>query len=597
MKLPSITYRAVSAPQSLGPQAAVSNYRAKQSILQAGIKASKDIAAKKTEEELAASSTVIANDLTQLKTSISGMDRISRGDLVSLGATEDNVNIQWTSPNGEAVEEFKRHDVEAALTAQFLEDRIKKYGSNIASPQARRAWESTTRKSASDEVLRVSERAASDAEVYNFREASAAKDALVDAGDYDAVVALIETSSALTTRPDVKEKWLSEARDGLLAKVSPELEEITDEGVRAAREGNGTAAAAAMKSYSLMVNDLRSKGVIADSSVSSQMIEDYGKRLAIEEIRTDFRQNLDTPSKQASASLTISKFRDLDVDGYSVAEQEAIFKTLVSDLNTHVSLNNKKEDADTKATLDVQKVNERELLIGIVDGSKDQADVLSLLSTGAIRTDNADKYLSALNSRGNGVNDWGIIREISIDTRNIQSDDDANAVIQSITGSIGVNLTERKASELIADVNTRQDEESPLRTNSSRRAEDYIVKSIRIVGAMAALDPKAERKLAEAQRKYSTLVLEGMSPWDAADKVVGTVDLERAESSLFFDYPGAVTLSDVEELLRQKALAAKDLKGRELENAKAEIDYKYGLLEDVRLKRQARDQFDAGREE
>lgn len=216
--------------------------------------------------------------------------------------------------------------------------------------------------------------------------------------------------------------------------------------------------------------------------------------------------------------------------GMSVEEHNDLTAAMASEINAGINLNNKQMNVEKKRLEQNQKNNYSDLSISITEGSASTTDVVRNLRNGNITEAQFDKLINTINRRGQGVDNFHLINNIRAE---MQEGNDPDTIKDIIISNSGTNLTEATASSLIGEVTEMANKESILNTSPVKRARDFIVPSIRITGIAGALDPDAERRLAESIRDFDTRVLEGEDPWQVADELVGKDALERAPQPKF----------------------------------------------------------------
>lgn len=318
------------------------------------------------------------------------------------------------------------------------------------------------------------------------------------------------------------------------------IEGASDAAIRSAREGNPTATAESLLEAKMVLDSFVGQNGI-DQASADFTFNQIQKRVAIEGIRTNVRTTAAQPGGVGEVANQIREFRENPLKGFTVAEQEDIYSTLVSDLNQTLALRNKEEDAENEFVIKTQDTKSEALYLGIVTGVSTASDVTAALASKEINQQQASTLINLVNNTGTGMDDWTLINSIEEDIRNGASID---AIRQTISTNTGSRLTSETGRALLAKVNEFQDVESPLKTNTAQRAEDFIISSMRVTGPLGSLDSKAERRLAIAKREYATRVLSGEDPFVVADGLVDTDQFARAPRPQFGtkdDLDGALT--------------------------------------------------------
>ena len=307
------------------------------------------------------------------------------------------------------------------------------------------------------------------------------------------------------------------------------IEGASDAAVRAAREGNQVAAGEALIETKAIMDSFVGQPGVDQAGVDFAFAQ-IQKKVATESIRTAVRVNASRSGGIQETAKLVREFREKPLQGFTVAEQETIYTTLVSDLNSVVALRNKEEDGDKTFVDNSQKEKSASLYLEILGGSGSAGDVTSALANKEINETQASKLINIVQTRGQGVDDWTLTNLIDEDIRSNKTLDE---VTDTITANTGSRLTSATASSLLDKLNASRDEESPLKTNVARRAEDFITSSMRVTGPLGSLDSEAEKRLAAARRIFADRVLEGESTFVVADGLVDTDQLTRAPRPLF----------------------------------------------------------------
>lgn len=336
---------------------------------------------------------------------------------------------------------------------------------------------------------------------------------------------------SLTTDARIRVFAASQARlaDEANSARADVLITLKDAGIRAARENDQIAAAEANVEYGAFVQTMVDDGSITQRG-ADVMVADNVKSVAAENLLSAVRRESQTEGGIARAAEALLTFRDAPLRGFSVDEQQALYLTMVSELNQTLNLKNKLETDEEVSINTAQELNSSNLYIGVLDGSVVSGDITLALVNKEVTQQQASTLINILNSRGAGVDDFNLINQI---TESIRNNENPNVIRQAINDNTGDRLTGASSNELTSLLNTSLDVESPLKANRVRRAESFIVQSMRVTGPFGALDIEAEQRLAIAKREFSNAVLAGEDPWIVADTLVDKDAFIRAPNPMF----------------------------------------------------------------
>ena len=317
--------------------------------------------------------------------------------------------------------------------------------------------------------------------------------------------------------------------------------------IRLARTGDEVGAAQALLETKVLLNSFVGQPGY-DQASADFAYKQVQKTVAAEHMFSGVIRQAESPGGIPKAVGMIRKFRDANITNFTVEEQDAMFKTLVSDLNMVISLQHKEEDDEARTVTAIQKEKSGELFLGITIGSMSTSDVVVALASKQISGTQANMLLQVVSNRGSGVDDFTLINEI--ETR-IANNEDADSIAQDITSNTGSRLTESTGRDLINDLRESKDKASPLTTSESKAAFSFIEKMTIKLGIMGAIDFDSQKRLAGLQREYREAVLAGENPWAVADKLVNASN--ELEDTIFI----YGTSSDTQDALEQLNTAAK----------------------------------------
>lgn len=335
----------------------------------------------------------------------------------------------------------------------------------------------------------------------------------------------LTTDARIRVQAASQAKFAAEAQ----AAISAQLTTLTDAGLRAARDGDQVAASEAIIEYSGVVGGMVSAGQITQAA-ADLMVNNTVKTVAAENIISGIRRTALEEGGAATAAQMLLDFRDSSPQGFTIEEQDQIYTTMVSELNGALNMKAKIETDQQESLKARQEKNSSDLYLGVIGGNVSPSEISASLARGDITQAQATPLMNILNTRGAGIDDFSLINDITESIRNGVSEEE---IRQEITTNTGIRLTAERAYNLTKLLNDSMDRESPLQTSEAKRAESFIVQSMRVTGPFGALDSEAERRLANAKREYADGVLAGGDPWEIADSLVDKDAFNRAPEPMF----------------------------------------------------------------
>ena len=208
------------------------------------------------------------------------------------------------------------------------------------------------------------------------------------------------------------------------------------------------------------------------------------------------------------------------VEGFDIEQKDALVNTLRSDLSQYIQLENVK-DKQMEDNLKVSQLDTtNNLYIGISNGTVDVGQVQLSAINGSISQQQLTQLTNVLNTRGQGVDDYGLIR--SIQNMMISDPESAQSLIIENTGT---RLSGKTSNELFGQATSAMTSESPLQMPKAKRFKSYLEKNVAIVGPMGAMDFGEQQRLADLTLVYDQRVLAGEDPAEVARDLVDVNDL------------------------------------------------------------------------
>lgn len=208
------------------------------------------------------------------------------------------------------------------------------------------------------------------------------------------------------------------------------------------------------------------------------------------------------------------------IEGFDIEQKDALVNTLRSDLSQYIQLENIK-DAEMESNLkQTQLDTTNNLYIGISNGTVDLGQVQLAAINGSISQAQLEKLTNVMNNRGQGVDDYVLIRSI----QNMMTTDPEGA--QSlIIENTGTRLSGKTSNELFGQASSAMTAESPLQMPKAKRFKSYLTKNVAVVGPLGQMDYEEQQRLADLTLVYDQRVLAGEDPAEVARDLVDVNDI------------------------------------------------------------------------
>jgi hypothetical protein len=125
-----------------------------------------------------------------------------------------------------------------------------------------------------------------------------------------------------------------------------------------------------------------------------------------------------------------------------------------------------------------------------------------------------------LNSRGQGVDNYSVIREAQtlINT-------DPDAALTYIVENTNTNISGATSQQLYGNALSAKDSESPINTSRSKRFRSFLENSVVEKGPLGAIDFESQERLAQLELVYNERVLAGDDPAVVASELIDVNEL------------------------------------------------------------------------
>ena len=276
--------------------------------------------------------------------------------------------------------------------------------------------------------------------------------------------------------------------------------------------------------------------------------------------------------------------KDIPVD-YTMDEHNNLIGAMIYDINESVRINEALETTNEETIKAKKKEMVNQDAIDIFSGKMTVPELQRRVAEGKYGRTDTEALMNIINKQGRGTNDWLLIGSIQEDIRNRK---DPDMIRGSILLNSGSNLTEKKALELMDELNVSLDQQSILNTRNVRNARDYIEQSMKLSGRFVR-DADKER-YAMTIREFNDRVLKGEDPWDVADELYIKDSFEKTPNPSVGEKKFAKDDLDNAEKAIKKAVDDGDM-DRETFN------YQMEIIERLRSIKQNMDSFEKAKKD
>jgi len=201
--------------------------------------------------------------------------------------------------------------------------------------------------------------------------------------------------------------------------------------------------------------------------------------------------------------------------GFTVEQQGTLVDTMKQELNQRIQLDKIQESQEEESLKVRQESNATGLLLGLIGGEITSSQISVAAAQRNISYDQLKTLTSIANTRGQGVDDYGIIAEV----QKLMVNDPA-AAQRLIELNVNKNITGSTGQQLLQSAIDAQSQESVLNTNKAKRARTYVQRSISTTGVFGSIDPENQFKLANLQLTLDQRILAGEDPLEVALEII-----------------------------------------------------------------------------
>lgn len=316
-----------------------------------------------------------------------------------------------------------------------------------------------------------------------------------------------------SARTDVQAATIGRHREEADNESILAIERAAQDAMRFTNQGKALEGAESLLTAFAVIDERVDSGMLDPSAAVEQK-----RKLELGATVENIRHSLDVTIAEngiISAIDVINLAEDNPLKGFNVSEQDALVKTLKADLNQFISLQNITEREQQDSLKIRQEAASTSLYLDILNGQADAADVMFSASQKQISGAQLSKLTAVLQTRGQGIDDFGLIRDI-------QSLMDTNPGVarRMIEDNTGSRLTEKSANDLMLTTLESENKDSPLQTSRAKRFRSFLTNSVKVVGPLGAIDFESQKRLADLTIVYQERVLAGDDPADAARDLV-----------------------------------------------------------------------------
>ena len=253
-----------------------------------------------------------------------------------------------------------------------------------------------------------------------------------------------------------------------------------DDALNLANEGNTLEAA-----ESLLVAfhhiDARVESGLLNKAAGAEQKRALEVEATVENIRYTLKDSIERKGVLGAVDL-INAAEDKKLSGFTVKEKDDLIGIMRADLSQHLTLENLQEKQQDDNLKIRQSAAFDDLYAGVLSGDVSSPDVQSAFRQKSISSGQAEKLISIFRTRGQGVDDWSLIREIQE-----ESIKNPELTRQTILNNTGSRLTEQTANELYAKTFEIEKPDSLLTNPDSKRFKVFLKNSVKVIGEMGGL--------------------------------------------------------------------------------------------------------------
>ena len=336
--------------------------------------------------------------------------------------------------------------------------------------------------------------------------------------DYRDIVQLSIDPVVASARSQVQSQQITRQRQETDERLVNNINSAIDSGIRLASLGDTEAAMASLQSSTESIKARVESGAISQAAADNIIKE---SSVTVESaIGRGALKNTYEERGAIAAVEYIERVQDTPLKGFTVEQQGNLVDVFRQDLNQFMQLDNIKEKASEDALIVRQEKNASELFLGIAEGTADAGDIALAARNQNIGFTQLTQLTAIVNSRGQGVDDYSVIREAQ--TLINSNPQEALTFIENNTNR---TITGATSQQLYQNALAQLDAESPINTSRAKRFRSFLENSVVEKGPLGALDFNSQERLAKLQLVYNERVLDGEDPPVVARELIDVNEL------------------------------------------------------------------------
>jgi hypothetical protein len=336
--------------------------------------------------------------------------------------------------------------------------------------------------------------------------------------DYKDIIGLSIDPVLASARSQVQSQQIVRQRKETDEKLVNNINSAVDSGVRLASLGETEYAMTSLQSATASIN-----ARVESAAISQAAADTLIKNVTVTVESAIGRGALKNTYQERGAIAAvdfIAKVQDTPIKGFTVEQQDALVDVFRQDLNQYMQLENIKEKESEERLTSTQSTNASDLFLGIMDGSVNSGQVAVAARNGDIDFTQTTRLTGILNTRGQGVDDYAVIRE----AQELMATD-PDAALTYIVENTNTTISGATGQQLYGNALSARDSESPINTSRSKRFRSFLENSVVEKGPLGAIDFKSQERLAQLELVYNERVLAGDDPAVVASELIDVNEL------------------------------------------------------------------------
>ena len=316
-----------------------------------------------------------------------------------------------------------------------------------------------------------------------------------------------------SARSQVQSQQITRQRQETDERLVNNIDSAVDSGIRLASLGDVDGAMASLQSSTESINARVESGTIS-LAAADNLIKEASITVESALGRSALKNTYEERGAIAAIEY-IQKVQDTPLKGFTVEQQGNLVDVFSQDLNQFMQLDSIKEKASEDALTVRQDENASALFLGITEGTADAGDIAVAARSKNIDFTQLTKLTGIVNSRGQGVDDYSVIRE----AQNLINSNPQEA-LTFIVNNTNSTITGSTSQKLYQNAIAQLDSESPINTSRAKRFRSFLENSVVEKGALGRLDFNSQERLAKLQLVFNERVLDGEDPAIVASELI-----------------------------------------------------------------------------